>query len=194
MRCVWLLILAGCAWRPALAQEARNAAMFLEWRLKHVQQVQPFEAFLEREKLAGVVPLYQLLRSASMWRECRAQPFQVPPPDNWGAVRDVLALLEELQKRQVMGRFEVVSAYRDPALNACAGGAPKSSHVRFAVDLLPLAGTDAVALCAFWRSQGKQWNMGISRYPSGRIHIDRTGWRTWGASHGRGSSFCLAKD
>jgi hypothetical protein len=33
--------------------------------------------------------------------------------------------------------------------------------------------------------------MGLGRYPSGRVHIDRNGYRTWGASHGRGSSFCL---
>jgi hypothetical protein len=46
-------------------------------------------------------------------------------------------------------------------------------------------------LCRFWREQGRAWDMGLGRYPSGRVHIDRNGYRTWGASHGRGSSFCL---
>lgn len=185
------MLLACCGWGTARAEEERGAAMFLEWRMRHARQVAAFEIFLEREKMAGVVPLHQLLRSASMWRECRAQPFQVPPPANWDQVRDVLALLQELQRRQLIGRFEVVSAYRDAALNRCAGGAPASSHVRFAVDLLPLEGTDAAALCAFWRREGSRWDMGLSRYPSGRIHIDRGGYRSWGATHGRGSSFCL---
>ena len=36
---------------------------------------------------------------------------------------------------------------------------------------------------SFWRAQGKGWNMGLSRYPSGRIHVDRTGWRTWGEDY-----------
>jgi hypothetical protein len=33
--------------------------------------------------------------------------------------------------------------------------------------------------------------MGVSRYPSGRVHIDRHGYRTWGATHKRASSYCL---
>jgi len=193
MRMLLVFLLACCVGTAQAQEEKRGAAMFLEWRLQHAKQVGAFELFLEREKLAGVVPLYQLLRSASMWRECGAEPFQVPPPENWSAVRDVLALLQELQQRKLVGKFEVVSAYRDPALNKCAGGAPKSSHVHFAVDLLPLAGTDAEKLCAFWRVEGKNWNMGVSRYPSGRIHIDRGGFRSWGATHRRESSFCLGK-
>ena len=32
--------------------------------------------------------------------------------------------------------------------------------------------------------------MGMSLYPSGRVHIDTSGWRTWGADHSRGSAFC----
>jgi hypothetical protein len=63
--------------------------------------------------------------------------------------------------------------------------------VRFAVDIAPVPLDAAEDLCRFWREQGQAWDMGVSRYPSGRIHIDRNGWRTWGASHRRGSSFCL---
>ena len=86
----------------------------------------------------------------------------------------------------------MVSAYRDPRLNRCAGGAPGSSHQRFAVDIAPLKKQDADRLCEFWRKEGQGWDMGVSRYPSGRVHIDRNGYRTWGASHKRGSSYCLA--
>ena len=174
-----------------LADPERNAVLFTHWRSGRAVEVEAFENFLVYEKLARVVPTYQLLRSASMWKECRAEPFQLPPPRLWGEVRDVLRLLQELRTRGILPRFEVVSAYRPPALNRCAGGAPGSSHQRFAVDLAPLDDATAARLCRFWRQEGARWDMGVSRYPSGRVHIDRNGYRTWGASHGRGSSYCL---
>ncbi|MBC5784022.1 peptidase M15 [Ramlibacter sp. USB13] len=173
------------------ADRERDAVLFTHWRATHVAEVDAFEEFLVREHVAAVVPTYQLLRSASMWKECRAEPFQLPPAVEWPAVRDLLVLLRELRKRGVLLDFEVVSAYRDPRLNKCAGGAPGSSHQRFAVDIAPLPEPEGARLCRFWREEGKAWDMGVSRYPSGRIHIDRTGYRTWGASHRRASSYCL---
>lgn len=174
-----------------LTDPERGPVLFSLWRGKHPALVEPFEEYLQRQQVAQVVPTYQLLRSASMWKECAAEPFQVPPPAEWEKVRDVLVLLQELKARNVLSSFEVVSAYRDPKLNRCAGGAPGSSHQRFAVDIAPLPEQEGVSLCRFWREQGQAWNMGVSRYPSGRVHIDRTGYRTWGASHRRGSSYCL---
>ena len=174
-----------------LADPERDAVLFTHWRAEHVADVDAFEQFLVREQVAAVVPTYQLLRSASMWKECRAEPFELPPVTEWTEVRDVLVLLRELRKRGVLTGLEVVSAYRDPRLNRCAGGAPGSSHQRFAVDIAPLDRATGERLCRFWREEGKAWDMGVSRYPSGRIHIDRTGYRTWGASHRRASSYCL---
>lgn len=177
---------------PAVkSDDERDAVLFTAWRSRHAAEVEAFEEFLVREHVAEVVPTYQLLRSASMWKECRAEPFELPPAQAWPAVRDLLVLLRELKKTQVLPSFEVVSAYRDPRLNRCAGGAPRSSHVRFAVDIAPVAPEDGDRLCRFWREQGQAWSMGVSRYPSGRIHIDRTGYRTWGATHKRASSYCL---
>jgi hypothetical protein len=169
----------------------RGAVLFKVWREKHAADVEAFEEFLVREHVAEVVPTYQLLRSASMWKECHAEPFQLPPAQEWTRVRELLVLLRELRQRQVLPVFEVVSAYRDPRLNRCAGGAPASSHIHFAVDIAPLQPAVGARLCQFWREEGRSWDMGVSRYPSGRIHIDRNGYRTWGASHKRGSSYCL---
>jgi hypothetical protein len=174
-----------------LSDAERDSVLFTHWRSKRAGEVDTFSAYLVDQNLADVVPMYQLLRSASMWKECQAEPFQVPPQDQWEKVRDVLILLRDLQQRGVLPAFEVVSAYRDPRLNRCAGGAPRSSHQHFAVDIAPLEPEIAAGLCRFWREQGKDWDMGVSRYPSGRIHIDRTGYRTWGASHKRSSSYCL---
>jgi hypothetical protein len=177
---------------PKLADAQRGPVLFAVWRVTHAAQLEPFEQFLARERLDGVVPTYPLLRSASMWKECHAEPFAVPPPQAWPKVRDLLVLLRELRQGQVLPEFEVVSAYRGPDLNRCAGGAPGSSHQFFAVDIAALQEDDGARLCRFWREHGQQWDMGVSRYPSGRIHIDRNGYRTWGASHRRGSSYCLA--
>ena len=174
-----------------LADPERDAVLFTHWRADHGAAVDAFEEFLVREKVAQVVPTYQLLRSASMWKECHAEPFELPPAREWPRVRDLLVLLQLLRTRGVLPDFEVVSAYRDPRLNRCAGGAPRSSHQRFAVDIAPLEREDAERLCRFWRQEGQGWAMGVSRYPTGRIHIDRTGYRTWGASFRRASSFCI---
>jgi hypothetical protein len=175
-----------------VSDRERDAVLFTHWRSSHAAEVDAFEEFLVRERVAEVVPSYQLLRSASMWKECLAEPFELPPATEWPRVRDLLLLLRELRQRGVLPGFEVVSAYRDPRLNRCAGGAPRSSHQQFAVDIAPLSEPEGERLCRFWREQGRAWDMGVSRYPSGRIHIDRTGYRTWGASHRRASSYCLS--
>jgi hypothetical protein len=177
--------------QAVLADPERDALLFTHWRADRAAEVAAFEEFLVREGVAQVVPSYQLLRSASMWKECGAEPFELPPAREWPRVSDLLRLLRRLQANGILPAFEVVSAYRDPRLNRCAGGAPGSSHQQFAVDIAPLPQEQGARLCRFWRDEGLAWNMGVSRYPSGRIHIDRTGWRTWGATHKRGSSYCL---
>ena len=173
---------------PAHADE-RDLWLFAQWTGSH--ETRAFREMLVDARLYGVVPLYQLLRSASDWRLCGAEPFAVAPPAQWPAVRSTLQLLKTLSDQQRLGRFEVVSAYRNPTLNRCAGGARDSAHTRaFAVDLLLPAWTDPRPLCTFWQTQGQAWNMGLGRYPSGRIHIDTAGYRTWGGDFSAGSSFC----
>jgi hypothetical protein len=172
------------------ADDERGPDMFWRWVRENRSSVQEFETYLAKHKVNDVAPTYQLLRTASMWRECKAPPFQVPPAEHWPETVEVLRLLQELRRTGALGSFAVVSAYRDPQLNRCSGGSRGSSHMRFAVDLLPLTPGSEEKLCAFWRGPGKAWDMGMSRYPSGRIHVDRNGWRTWGADHSKGSSLC----
>lgn len=190
MRRASALVMAASVLSSALAlADERDVWMFAQWAGDH--QTRPFREMLVNARLYGVVPIHQLLRSASDWKLCRASPFAVPPVSNWPAVRSTLSLLQALGDQKLLGPFEVVSAYRDPGLNRCAGGAVGSAHTRaFAVDVLLPAWADPNPLCRFWQQHGQAWNMGLGRYPSGRIHIDTAGYRTWGGDGSAGSSFC----
>lgn len=183
-----LACVAGLLAGIAHADE-RDVWMFAQWAGDHPTRA--FRQMLVDARLYGVVPIHQLLRSASDWRLCRASPFAVPPATQWPQVRATLMLLKTLDEQGILHQFEVVSAYRDPRLNACAGGAVGSAHTRaFAVDVLLPAWADPNPLCRFWQQHGQAWNMGLGRYPSGRIHLDTAGYRTWGGDGRSGSSFC----
>jgi Peptidase M15 len=192
-----LVVLAGCASRaPEAPEDSRVPAAFERWRADNAETVADFERFLRAESLRGVVPLHELLRSASSWQDCRAEPFAVPPQAQWPDVAAVMRVLQELRAERVLDVFEVHSGYRDPLLNACAGGATRSAHLRrFAVDLTPRARPAVMAeLCQFWRSRGRERDMGLGQYPSGRIHIDTMGHRSWGADGSLRSSPCTAAE
>jgi hypothetical protein len=154
--------------------------------------VAALQAHLAHEGVAQVLPLPQLLRSASSWQVCGAQRWALPPPAQWPAVVSVLRLVQALRAAGVIDAIEVHSGYRDAALNACAGGAARSAHLlHFAIDFTPRAGADpGEALCAFWRREGAGWRMGLGRYASGRIHIDTAGHRSWGAPVAGGAAPC----
>jgi hypothetical protein len=181
-----LLVLAACA--SASAEDDMDG--FKRWAA--TAPIAEFEAYLARSGLNGVVPTRQLLRTATDWKNCGGPAFEVPPREQWPEVTQVLALVSALKSRKILADFEAVSSYRNPILNACSGGAARSSHTRtFAVDILPRDGQlDENRLCEFWRSDGKAWEMGLSKYPSGRIHLDTSGYRTWGADHTKATSFC----
>jgi uncharacterized protein YcbK (DUF882 family) len=168
--------------------------MFAAWKQQNADAVAEFHSHLATLELHTVVELVQLLRSASSWQECSAEPYAVPPREQWQSVESVLRLLKELTEKQILGSFVVHSAYRNQDLNKCAGGASGSAHLRsFAIDLTPTGSEDVTAkLCSFWREQGRTWRMGFSRYPSGRLHIDTSGYRTWGSDHTGRSAVCSA--
>ncbi len=183
-----LLLAAGLA----AAQAPRGEEAFALWQAAHAAERAAFERHLAAEGVAAVLPLHQLLRSASSWQDCAAEPFALPPPAQWPAVVSVLKLLQALRERGALGEIEVHSGYRAAELNRCAGGAARSAHlVHFAIDFTPADGSDPTErLCAFWREHGRAWQMGFSRYPSGRIHVDTAGWRSWGADHTGRSAVC----
>jgi Peptidase M15 len=169
----------------------RNGLTFENWARD--VSTGDFEKSLISANLENVVPLDQLLRSASEWKRCGGPPYQIPPKAQWPDVKKVLALIKELKAVRLLTNFEVVSTYRNPRLNACAHGSKSSAHTKaFAVDLVMVGDkSNQLLLCKFWKNKGRSWNMGLSRYPSNRIHIDTAGYRTWGKDFTRATSYCL---
>jgi hypothetical protein len=182
-----------CLLGGACAAQEDDAKEFDAWLHANSNAAKALEEYLHENHLAGVLPTRQLLRTATDWRRCNAPRFEIPPRDRWPVMRQVLDLLAELKKRGIVKDVEGASAYRNPQLNACAHGAPRSAHTKsFALDITAdPAQVDVARLCRFWRDEGKPWGMGLSRYPSGRIHLDVSGWRTWGADHTRKTSLCV---
>src|SRR5688572_14622014 len=89
---------------PLLAHEAdhshdsglapgQTAADFNAWLARspaHRAEVAAFDRRLAAEGVAGIVPTWQLIRTASSWRECAAEPFEVAPADKWDHIVDTL--------------------------------------------------------------------------------------------------------
>lgn len=161
----------------------RNWYMAAPW---HAGAVKSFNDYLVASGVGGVVPTWQLLRTASDWQKCGAQPFEVPPPEDWPNVVQTLRYVRDKVMRTI-GPVEPVSVYRNPELNQCAAGAPESAH-RFmqAVDLVPLRPItrDAMIqqLCAVHAASGEPYGVGLGFYVGLRFHVDSRKFRTWGVN------------
>ena len=150
-----------------------------------------FEAWQEAAGVRGVLPTYEILRTASMWRECGGQPFEVPPFALWPGLTMTLRYIRDWVKPAV-GEVDAVSGYRNPALNRCARGAERSAHVGyFALDLVPrvpLARRDLFRrLCAMHARSGNAFGAGLGFYTFQRFHIDTRSFRRWGSAGPRGN-------
>lgn len=151
-------------------------------------QVAAFNQFLDQRGVGGIVPTWQLLRTASMWRKCGAEAFEVAPQDQWGNLVQTLQYVRD-HVVPVVGPVEPVSVYRNPTLNQCAGGAADSAHRHvFAIDMVPLRPItrDALmrGLCAIHSWQGNGHDVGLGFYIGLRFHIDSRSFRKWGAALG----------
>lgn len=167
------------------------------------QQLEHYKNYLKQHEINFIVPDFQMLRSARNWQQCNYVEYEVPPQDVWENAIPTLKLLKKLKDDHIIDdNIEVTSSYRSPFLNACAGGAKNSSHVKNSAidfrigpenpnpeDEVHIHQTK-VALCKFWQTQGKFYNMGIGIYESGQIHIDTLNYRTWGYNHSWRTSLC----
>jgi len=181
------------------------ASSYDVWLKSNQTRVNQYKAFLKQNNTQFPAPDAQMLRSARDWQRCHYTEFDVPHKSVWKNAIPTYKLMQQLKLQRVIPTVEVTSSYRSPFLNRCAGGARMSSHVtNAAIDfrigkenptLLDRAKiyTTKVKLCHFWKKYGQQYNMGLGVYPTGQIHIDTQGYRTWGANHKAPSSMCFKK-
>jgi hypothetical protein len=149
----------------------------------HATGVKSFHKYLEQYEVGGVFPTWQLLRTATSWRRCGQQPFEVPPTAEWPHIVQTLRYIRDYVVPAV-GPVEAVSTYRNPALNACAGGAPESAHKHYsAIDMVPLKPTTREAmmrtLCRVQARRGPDYQVGLGFYAFLRFHVDTTKYRRW---------------
>ena len=164
----------------------------------NLQKLGAFRDYLAAQGLESVVPMWQLVRTSSSWRQCGAEPFEVPPADKWGRIVKTLKFVRDDVIPSV-GKVETLSAYRNEGLNACSDGAPKSAHREFfALDLTPV--NKAVERSAMIRSvcsaharDGAAYNIGLGFYTGRRFHVDSSGFRKWGPNGKGATSPCLAQ-
>ena len=182
---------------PAFANqmpEGQNKADYLAWLAREPAaraEVLAFKQFLSMDKVEDVVPTWELVRTASMWRACDGPQFDVAPPSDWPHIASTLGFIRN-HVEPVIGPVEVVSGFRNEDLNRCARGAPKSAHRHFyALDMVPATdlsrGELMRGLCRIHDLRGQQYDIGLGFYAGTRFHIDSQRFRRWGPD-GKGAS------
>ena len=181
----------GMPWQPTdpYIVIGQDEPGYRNWYLAspaHPGQVKALNDYLVTYGVGGIVPTWQLLRTASDWYKCGAPAFEVPPHEDWPNVVQTLRYIRD-QVIPVIGPVEPVSVYRNEQLNQCAAGAKESAH-RFmqAVDLVPLKPMtrDAMIqqLCTVHAQSGEPYGVGLGFYVGLRFHIDSRKFRTWGVN------------
>jgi hypothetical protein len=182
---------------PAAAQElpeGQSLADYDSWLAANPGArgaVLSFEAWQRAAGVPGVLPTSQITRTASMWRQCGGQPFEIPPVHHWPGMAATLRFVRD-HVRPAIGPVEAVSGYRNPALNQCAGGAANSAHKDyFALDLIPLQPITRLELmrrmCAMHARDGQAAEAGLGFYAYLRFHVDTKGYRRWGSAGPQGN-------
>jgi hypothetical protein len=168
-------------------------------------QLEALKAYLTREGVADVLPVWQLVQTETSQAaaKCEIPGFAVPPQDMWPTMVPTLRLVRK-EIVPLLGPVRVLSSFRTNAANRCSLGAPESPHKRYsALDLAmvtPIPQREMFAkLCKHWYGLSPRWGYGlgayyIRNYPSynqeGRFHVDTLGRRTWGYSYGAYTSHC----
>lgn len=175
-------------WNPAAQyiSAGQDEPGYRQWYLadpSRAAQVRAFNDYLASGQVAGVLPTWQLLRTASSWKDCGSQPFEVPPSEEWPHMVQTLRYVRDYVIPAV-GPVEPVSAYRNPTLNVCAGGAPESAHkLDSAIDMVPLHPMTREAmmrsLCGNHSEHGAAYSAGLGFYAFMRFHVDSMKFRRW---------------
>jgi hypothetical protein len=179
---------AAAVWDPAAPyiSNGQDEPGYRSWYLAapwRSAQVKSFNDYLTTYQVSGIVPTWQLLRTATSWKDCGGQPFEVPPTTEWPHIVQTLRYVHDYVIPEV-GPVEPVSGYRNPALNQCAGGAPESAHKHYsAIDMVPLRPITREALmrtlCTGHSEHGAAYSAGLGFYAYLRFHVDSTKFRRW---------------
>jgi hypothetical protein len=187
---------------PASASErpeGQSKADYLAWLSRDPgarAEVLSFKAFLAAGEVDDVVPTWQLVRTASKWRECAGPRFEVAPVAEWAHISATLEFVKD-EVEPVIGKVEAVSGFRNEELNHCAGGAKASAHAHFyALDLVPLdddlsRGELIGDVCRIHQAMGRRFDIGLGFYTGNRFHLDSKGFRRWGADGSGATSPCV---
>ena len=177
----------------------QTAADYNQWLARspaNRASVAAFRARLSAEGVEGIVPVWQLIRTSSSWRQCGADPFEVAPREKWEHITTTLRFVRD-EVVPAVGEVEALSAYRNERLNRCSAGAPQSAHRNFfALDLTPVnprvnRGAMIRQICAAHASDGRAYNTGLGFYTGMRFHVDSNGYRKWGPDGSGATSPCV---
>lgn len=172
----------------------QSRADYLAWLAQspdNRKKVRSFRAFLAEKQVADVVPVWQIVRTSSSWRQCSADRFEVAPAQQWDNIVQTLAFVKN-EVTPAIGPVEALSGFRNDHLNDCSNGKPGSAHrMFFAMDLVPVADVDRgdmiAQLCSAHAQRGPEYDTGLGFYSGARFHVDSSGFRKWG-SDGRGAT------
>lgn len=147
--------------------------------------------------MKDIIPTDQILRTAMSWKQCGAQ-FELPDEAKWDGMFATLRVLKE-EVVPITGELQAVSGYRNPSMNACAGGAKSSVHIEFgALDLIAVdphfdERTMIDRLCQWHASTDPSDAIGFGYYGNRKLHIDVDvkSKRHWGKGGRRATSPCL---
>ena len=154
--------------------------------------VREFQSYLSANGVGDVLPVWQLVRTSSSWRECGASQFEVAPRDKWDNIVTTLKFIER-DVEPAVGQVQAVSGYRNESLNRCSHGAPASAHrMFFALDLMPVNASVTRRelihdVCSAHARDGRDFSTGLGFYNGVRFHVDSSGFRKWGPD-GRGAT------
>ncbi|WP_135210633.1 D-Ala-D-Ala carboxypeptidase family metallohydrolase [Vitreimonas flagellata] len=175
---------------------------FERWLSAHASRAPAFarfEAMLEREGVADVVPARELWLTDRLAPQCVVEPFTMPPEETWPHIVPTLRFVRD-HVEPMIGQVTVASGYRDQAFNDCVRGASRSTHRAFhALDLVPRNPSVTrerliAVLCPLHARQGARFDIGMGIYQARRFHIDATRYRRWGADFRAASSPCGSTD
>lgn len=193
--------LQGCASRtpqstPVIPVEPPTFDEYLDWAANHSEEIIAYRAFLDEKAVGDILPMSQLLKSARDWKKCNAEPFTIPPKELWPNIVPTLLVVKKFKAEGVLSNPVAASVYRDPVLNACAGGSLKSKHLQLnAIDFDIETTPDSLeTLCNAWKTLGPELNLGLGFYTPTKIHLDTLGYRSWGPDFTHKTSFCLADE